>query len=306
MYGYIYKITNKINGKIYIGRTKKDILVRFNEHCLAASNLTIDVHNLLVIQQAIRKYGKENFTLELVFECETFEEYETKEQEFIECYSSRNHDIGYNIHIGGTGGDTVTSLPPNKYDERSKKISYALSGQHMFNDGVHEFWVKSSEIEHYRSLGFSEGKIEFKPLSEEHKRSISEGLKGHVGAWKGKKQPRELVEKRAEKLRGSHLSEETKRKISTTKTGTKMSEESRKKMSEQRKGVPKSEQHRKNIGLAHKGRQKTEEHKKKISETIKGSKWLNNGLIQVQAKPQEIPGFIQNGFSYGMLPKKKH
>lgn len=305
MYGYIYKITNNINGKVYIGRTQKTIQERFNEHCAAALNLAIDSKYLLLIQKAIRKYGVDSFRLDLVFSCETFEEYETKEQEFILMYDSRNINKGYNIHIGGTGGDTVTCLPPDKYKERSDKISKALSGQHMFNDGEIEFWVKPDKIEYYRSLGFAEGKINFAPLSEEHKRKISEGLKGKSKGMSGKHHSEETKELIRKMNTGRKRSEETKQKISNSKKGTTLSEEVRQRMSEQRKGVPKSEEHRKNIGLAHKGKHKTEEHKSKISETIKGSKWVNNGEMQIQAKPFEIDDFIARGFSYGMLPKNK-
>lgn len=52
----IYKIENKLNGMIYIGQTKQGIKKRFNQHCLADSYLG----------RAIRKYSKDNFTIEVI------------------------------------------------------------------------------------------------------------------------------------------------------------------------------------------------------------------------------------------------
>lgn len=52
----IYKIENKLNGMLYIGQTKQGIKKRFNQHCLADSYLG----------RAIRKYGKDNFTIEVI------------------------------------------------------------------------------------------------------------------------------------------------------------------------------------------------------------------------------------------------
>ena len=57
----IYKITNKINGKIYIGQSN-DIKRRFLEHTYR-DKLPIDI--------AIKKYGKENFSFEILEECPT-------------------------------------------------------------------------------------------------------------------------------------------------------------------------------------------------------------------------------------------
>lgn len=56
-YGIIYKITNLINGKIYVGRTTQDIQVRFKQHCC---------DRLRVLPKAIKKHGKENFKIEQI------------------------------------------------------------------------------------------------------------------------------------------------------------------------------------------------------------------------------------------------
>ena len=66
--GYIYKITNNINGKIYIGQTRVTEPQRWQQHVWHAYN---DSYNdSLLLCQAIKKYGKENFTRAIVEECD--------------------------------------------------------------------------------------------------------------------------------------------------------------------------------------------------------------------------------------------
>ncbi|MFW6281341.1 MAG: GIY-YIG nuclease family protein [bacterium] len=57
--GYIYKIENKINGKVYIGQTTQDIRKRLSQHKCKTLNRT-------VINKVINKYGSENFSFEMI------------------------------------------------------------------------------------------------------------------------------------------------------------------------------------------------------------------------------------------------
>lgn len=86
----IYKIENKVNHKIYIGQTNHPER-RFQEHCWNLTNYTS------LISSAIQKYGKENFTFEVLG---WFEDYNEKEKEFIALYNSLV-PYGYNIMKGG-------------------------------------------------------------------------------------------------------------------------------------------------------------------------------------------------------------
>ena len=61
--GTIYCITNKINGKRYVGQTIRDLGIRFNEHCF-------DDRSNSKIHQAIKKYGWQNFSCEIVEQVE--------------------------------------------------------------------------------------------------------------------------------------------------------------------------------------------------------------------------------------------
>lgn len=90
----IYKIENKINHKIYIGQSIKPE-DRFKAHCVSHKTGTNTETSL--INRAINKYGKENFSFEILG---WFIDYNKKEQEYI-CKFRSLVPNGYNIQIGG-------------------------------------------------------------------------------------------------------------------------------------------------------------------------------------------------------------
>lgn len=92
---YIYKITNDINQKIYIGKTEFSIEKRFKEHCFDAFR---DRNEKRPLYAAMRKYGIEHFYIELIEETNNPEE---REIYWIEQYGSFKN--GYNATIGGDG-----------------------------------------------------------------------------------------------------------------------------------------------------------------------------------------------------------
>ena len=92
---YIYKITNLINGKIYIGQTTRTLQQRWIEHCKPSSTNCVLLHN------AIQKYGKENFIIEKIDMACDLEELNKKEIYWINYYDSANSDKGYNLSLGG-------------------------------------------------------------------------------------------------------------------------------------------------------------------------------------------------------------
>ena len=87
----IYKITNLINNKIYIGQSKHPFK-RFQEHCNRSENYTS------LINYAINKYGKDNFSLEIIEN--NIEDYNEKEKYWIQYYNCMAPK-GYNIQEGG-------------------------------------------------------------------------------------------------------------------------------------------------------------------------------------------------------------
>src|ERR1035437_4483818 len=111
---FIYKLTNKINGKIYIGKTIKSIEQRWRCHRNQSKRKGKCKSHLY---NAIRKDGTNNFVLRMVEEC--CSEYGNKQEQYwIKFYNSTDPSIGYNLTIGGDGG--IVS------DECKKKISNTL------------------------------------------------------------------------------------------------------------------------------------------------------------------------------------
>jgi group I intron endonuclease len=97
----IYKITNKLNNKIYVGKHKTDFI------------LDDYFGSGLLLKRAIEKHGRENFTREILFECKTEEEMNQKEADIVdEDFIARNDT--YNIMLGGCGGfDYINSNGKN-------------------------------------------------------------------------------------------------------------------------------------------------------------------------------------------------
>ena len=94
---YIYKITNNINDKVYIGKTNFPLEKRFKEHLHDAFTKSKEQRPLY---NAIRKYGAEHFAIELIEECPTTQAPE-RESYWIGYY--KGYEEGYNATKGGDG-----------------------------------------------------------------------------------------------------------------------------------------------------------------------------------------------------------
>ena len=98
--GYVYLITNKINGCIYVGKTVDTIQSRWRDHVSSANTNADNFY----IHKAIKKYGEENFQIEQLEECENSilsdrEMYWIKEKQSF----YRDNNKGYNLTRGGEG-----------------------------------------------------------------------------------------------------------------------------------------------------------------------------------------------------------
>lgn len=97
MNGFIYKIFNSVNDKVYIGKTLSSIEKRFQEHKKDSSR---DTENIRPLYRAMNKYGCDCFFIELVEEV-PIEHLSEREQFWIEYYNS--YHSGYNATLGGDG-----------------------------------------------------------------------------------------------------------------------------------------------------------------------------------------------------------
>ena len=91
----IYKITNKVNGKVYIGQTTRTLEVRKQEHLDCAFMYKLNTH----IYNAMRKYGANNFVFEEICKAKDIDELNYLETYYILQYDSVRN--GYNMSYGG-------------------------------------------------------------------------------------------------------------------------------------------------------------------------------------------------------------
>ncbi len=99
--GFIYKVTNTINGKVYIGLTKNPVKWRWHSHLYSAFNKETENYDVL-FHRAIRKYGIDAFIVETIEECKNAVLPE-REQYWIAHYNSSDGNFGYNMTLGGEG-----------------------------------------------------------------------------------------------------------------------------------------------------------------------------------------------------------
>lgn len=114
----IYKTTNLINGKIYIGKYKGK-----NKYYFGSGKL---------IKQAIKKYGKENFIRETIeYGIDDPKILDEREIYWIAYYQSRNRNIGYNIAQGGMGNTNPSDETRRLISEGAKGKPNAMKGKKM-------------------------------------------------------------------------------------------------------------------------------------------------------------------------------
>lgn len=94
----VYKITNKLTNKVYIGITNQGSGARYRHHWYESR-----IGEPSPIHRSMAKYGEENFTLEIIDFADTCDELKEKEKYWIKWYNSTDRSIGYNLTEGGDG-----------------------------------------------------------------------------------------------------------------------------------------------------------------------------------------------------------
>lgn len=120
----IYKITNKINGKVYIGQTIRPVEYRFNRHINDAMHNILNTH----FARAIRKYGPDQWQFEVIDNAETQEELNQKEQYWIRYYNSVEEGYNETDAITKCGGNTYQSKTKQEMEEIKEKIRQTKLG----------------------------------------------------------------------------------------------------------------------------------------------------------------------------------
>lgn len=146
-YVVIYKIVNKVNGKVYIGQTIKSVKERFDSHRRASRRLPYPLY------KAFRKYGLENFEVEEITTARSLKKLDEKERYWIKFYKANNSSYGYNCSKGGSKpfGRQTGILPLAEVQRRLeirfgdmvtiKKNSYkSVSSKAIFIDKEYGEW----------------------------------------------------------------------------------------------------------------------------------------------------------------------
>jgi len=183
-YGIIYKITNNVNGKVYIGQTIQPLKYRKKDHLNSSERLS---H--LVLYKAFKKYGKDNFLWEEIDHADTKEELDRKEKYYIALVKATNKRCGYNMTFGGEGGRHLdgtkqkisNSLKGRVVTEKTReKLSRSLIGKYIQENA--SWWGRKHTDEEKRKIGqaqLGEKNHNFgKKASEETIKKMSEAKKG--------------------------------------------------------------------------------------------------------------------------------
>ena len=202
----IYKITNKINNKFYIGSSKR-IKRRWYEH---KSSLINCCHGNKRMQNSWNKYGEYNFIFEIIEECDV-DELLVREQHYLDALTPYDRNIGFNLNKDATGGDFYSLLTDDEKEEfinKCKRVGEknGMYGKTHSNDTIKlqkEKAVGRFTLEWFvEKYGNDEGLIKFNErcdslasrninysydnkltgkkrgsMSEENKKLISEGRK---------------------------------------------------------------------------------------------------------------------------------
>lgn len=176
--GYIYKITNIVDGKSYIGKSKTTVSGRWNTHLSSLKKYIQSDKNSSKLYNAMVKYGVENFTIEQIDEC-SFDELDERERCWIAKLDSRNPNVGYNICKGGECGPGGPMFSGHKHSEETKaKMSADRTGEKNSNYGNHRVMPDEEKPKHAHP-GESNGMFG-KQHSEETKQKNREKHLGKV------------------------------------------------------------------------------------------------------------------------------
>ena len=239
--GYVYKITNTINNKSYIGISiHEPEKRRIKDHLSGRGNR--------VIARAVKKYGRDAFTYEIL-EADVFDEFLPELEVTYIANFNTVAPHGYNLDSGGSH-----KIPS---EETRRKLSKASKGRKL----------PPRSAEHRRKISEARKGKKLKPLTEEHRRKISEAQKGEKNHNFGKTPPEETRLKMSKAIKGEKHPQ----------FGKPHSAEHRRKISESLKGKPLSVEHRRKISEGIKGekhplfgKKHSKETRRKISESLKG------------------------------------
>jgi len=176
---FLYKITNRINGKIYIGQTN-NIRYRWNRHRYESK------HPKYAIHLAMQKYGIDNFKIDIIAICESLADANLTEIFLIKYNNTQNKKIGYNIEVGGNRSpmsvETKQKISQSLIGHARPDISIANTNRIVSEETKQKISIanigKIHTEETKQKISKSHTGIKTGPLSIEHKQKLSKAGKG--------------------------------------------------------------------------------------------------------------------------------
>lgn len=205
----IYKITNSVNGKIYIGKTSKPIEKRLQTHFRNA----VTCKRRSRLYSAIRKYGCDKFSIEVIHTLTKDEESKVDyyERYYIKLFNSKNHLVGYNMTDGGDGGKNEASMLTSSllrsgktYAEIYGSVEKAKMVADKMSQGLSLYW---------------KGKDRIIPESAKRKMSETKRRLFQEKTEEEKIKVRQRMQEIRVSRKGCKHTEETKNKLSKIQTG---------------------------------------------------------------------------------------
>lgn len=173
----IYKVTNLVNNKCYIGKTITTLNNRISQH-----KADIKRGKIYYFQRALIKYGFGSFDWEILEECDTLDKLNELEIHYIQLFNSQNRELGYNVAAGGSGGGNRNGAILSR--ETKEKISEAKRGKLL---GSHSEETKKKisnankgrefSTEHKKKLSIARCK---RITTDETRKRMSSSSKGKV------------------------------------------------------------------------------------------------------------------------------
>lgn len=255
----IYKAVNKINGKVYIGQTKKLLEKRLYEH---------KHYKLGCFGSAIEKYGWEAFDVIIIEYCLNNEEMNEREKYWIKYFNSIDPN-GYNLTSGGEGLKNISDKTRKKLSESKKGSNHPFYG---LKRPVHSEIMKGDKNPSKRS---------------EVREAKRLAMLGPNHPFRGKKQSKESIAKRSKTLKEKYKTEkhhncgrifsDEQRKAQSKRMfgannpmyGKTHTVKTREKISSKNKGLKRSKEFKENISKINNGRLQSKETRLKRSESIK-------------------------------------
>lgn len=152
-YGLIYKITNLINNKCYLGQTT-NFKNRKNGHI---QEFRRKIHCNKYFQNSWNKYKEHNFKFEIIGYCYSREELNKSEIACIEFFQSNNPIYGYNIAMGGLSGNIFNNHPDK--EKIRKKLSRISKNRKWIHKGEVNKLVKEKKLNIYLLDGWQLGRF---------------------------------------------------------------------------------------------------------------------------------------------------